>query len=60
MRNFVLGSFVAVGIYHRVRNRETRPTMVSDDGEVAGNGRATIAPNQASRLGFDVQETVGE
>ena len=48
MENFVLGSLVDSGIYHCVRNEETRPKMVSEVGMVAGGGRATIAPNRAS------------
>ena len=48
MADFVPASLVGGGIYHQVQNRETRPTVVSVVGVVAGIGRANVAP----RLGF--------
>ena len=42
---FVLGDFVDGGRYHRVRNEEMRPKMVSEVEMVAGGGRVAITPN---------------
>ena len=44
MADFVSASLIGSGIYHRVRNGETRPMMVSVVGMVAGIGRADVAP----------------
>ena len=41
---FVPASLVGNGIYHRVQNGDTRPTVVSMAGKVAGAGWAGLAP----------------
>ena len=41
---FVLEEFINDGIYHRDRNEERIPTVVSVAGVVAENGREVVAP----------------
>ena len=57
MGNFVLGSFVDRGIYHRVWNGDTSPLVVSVAGKVARVGRAGLAPcTRAVWLGLGHEE----
>ena len=44
MVDFALGNLVDGNIYHRVWNRETRPTMFSELEKVAEGGWAGVAP----------------